>query len=422
MKASSNSPVARLLTIGDEILIGQITDTNSAYIAQKFNEIGLSIEEIISIGDAEKIIIDALEKYSRTSDILITTGGLGPTKDDITKKALSRFLGKELIRDEEVLKELEIRFKNRGLSFNSLNQDQALVPEGSTVLKNPLGSAPGIWSEKNDCIIINLQGVPFEMKNLIKTEVIPLLRARFSLPFKIHRHLTVANYPESELALTLAEWENNLPPGFGLAYLPERGRVKLRISVTGEDRDLMASRIETEVKKLKEILGKDLVSTVNDRPEMILGEKLREKNKTISTAESCTGGSIARMITSVPGSSEYYKGSVVSYATSVKEEVLGVAKELIQKHTVVSREVAEAMALGACKKLKTDYAVATTGVAGPAKGEDGKEVGTVWISVTDGQRFESKMYFLPYLEREEFIDRTSRLALQNSVLFIGESK
>ncbi|NLN32056.1 MAG: CinA family nicotinamide mononucleotide deamidase-related protein [Flavobacteriaceae bacterium] len=409
----------KLLTIGDEILIGQTVDTNSAYIAQKLNGIGLEVEEIISIADRSETIIQALQNSISETDVLITTGGLGPTNDDVTKLALCEFLDTELILDEFVLKELEERFAKQGRELNKLNRNQTLLPKKSIALRNILGTAPGIWTEFQNTIIINLPGVPFEMKNLMKTEVLPRLQQKFNLPFVVHRFLSVSDYPESELAIALEGWENNLPQHLHFAYLPERNKIKLRITGIGKVKSVMEKEIDAEVEKLVPLIGDRLDSTTRDTIEIILGEKLKDLNLSIATAESCTGGNISFLLTSAPGSSEYFKGGIVSYATEVKERVLGVSNELIQKHTVVSSEVAEAMAKGVREHLQTDVGVSTTGVAGPAKGEDGKEVGTIWIGIADKNSVTSVKYFFPYLEREDFIAQVSRLALQNVFKFLN---
>lgn len=409
----------KLLTIGDEILIGQTVDTNSAYIAQKLNGIGLEVEEILSIADRSETIIQALQNSISETDVLITTGGLGPTNDDVTKLALCEFLGTELVMDEFVLKELEERFSKQGRELNKLNRSQALLTKKSIALRNVLGTAPGIWTEFQNTIIINLPGVPFEMKNLMKTEVLPRLQQKFNLPFVVHRFLSVSDYPESELAIALEDWEKNLPQHLHFAYLPERNKIKLRITGIGKVKSEMEKEIDAEVEKLVPLIGDRLDSTTRDTIEIILGEKLKDLNLSIATAESCTGGNISFLLTSAPGSSEYFKGGIVSYATEVKERVLGVSNELIQKHTVVSSEVAEAMAKGVREHLQTDIGVSTTGVAGPAKGEDGKEVGTIWIGIADKNSVTSVRYFFPYLEREDFIAQVSRLALQNVFKFLN---
>lgn len=410
----------RLITIGDEILIGQIVDTNSAYIAQHLNKIGLEVDEILSIQDDFQTIVETFERISKESDIIITTGGLGPTKDDKTKHALCEFLQTELVMDEAVLNFLEERYQKLNRPLNELNRNQALVPKGSIALPNPLGTAPGIWTEFDGKLIINLQGVPFEMKNLLKTEVIPRLQEKFSLPFVIHRFLSVSHFPESELAITLNDWEDHLPNNISVAYLPERSKVKLRLTGKGENKEQIKAQLEQEVQKLIPLLGERLDSTTKDSIAVILGDLLRELNLTISTAESCTGGEIASMLTSVSGSSEYFYGSVVSYATEVKKNVLNVSEKTIETHTVVSEEVAKEMAEGVRKLLKTELSVSTTGVAGPAKGEDGKEVGTVWVAFGNQEIVQTKSYFFPYLEREDFIAQVARLALQNVFEFVKE--
>jgi nicotinamide-nucleotide amidase len=408
----------RLITIGDEILIGQIVDTNSAYIAQKLNQIGLEVDEILSIKDDFQTIIETLERVQEDSDIIITTGGLGPTKDDKTKHALCEFLKTDLVMDKSVLNFLEERYQKLNRPLNDLNRNQALLPKGSMALHNPLGTAPGIWTEFKNTLIINLQGVPFEMKNMMNSEVIPRIQEKYSLPFVIHRFLSVSHYPESELALTLNDWEDHLPSNLCVAYLPERSKVKLRITGKGWDKEIIEKEIEAEVEKLIPLLGEHLDSTTKDSIGAIVGDLLRELKLSISTAESCTGGEIASMLTSVSGSSEYFYGSVVSYATEVKKDVLKVAEDTIEEYTVVSEEVAIEMAQGVRNLLKTDISVSTTGVAGPAKGEDGKEVGTVWMAFGNDEKLESKMYFFPYLEREDFISQVSKLALQNVFEFL----
>lgn len=412
----------RIVTIGDEILIGQVVDTNSAYIALKLNEIGIDIHEILSIQDDQLAIIDTLKKLTEDTELLILTGGLGPTNDDLTKHALCKFLGVDMIYDENVLKEIEERFQNHRLTVNNLNRDQALMPIGSQALPNPLGTAPGIWTEVRNSLIINLPGVPFEMKNLLKTEVIPRLQQRFSLPFVVHRSLAVSHLPESELALKIADWEKHLPKNLHLSYLPESGKVKLRITGHGKDKYFLENEIQTQINQLIPLVENHLDSQNKGLTEEIVGEELKNSGMSISTAESCTGGMMAHLLTSVPGSSKYFKGAVVAYATEIKTSILNVPQSLIDENTVVSEEVAKAMAKGVSEQFKTDIAVSTTGVAGPAKGEDNKEVGTAWISVTNGTQFSTQKYFMPYLERDDFILQISKLALQKVVDFIREQK
>lgn len=412
----------RTLTIGHEILFGQVIDTNSAYIAKKLNEIGLDIIEIRSIQDDSKTIIDTFTELLPTTDILITTGGLGPTNDDLTKHSLADFLKTDLILNQKVLEEIENRFKKKNRKINELNRNQALIPENSIALSNPLGTAPGIWTEYQNCIIINLPGVPYEMKNLLNTEVIPKLKSKFSLPYVVHRFLSVSNFPESDLAIALRSWENQLPNNIRLAYLPENSKVKLVLTTKGNNRKKLIEEIDQEVKKIIPLLENHLDSSEEAAIEIILGKVLKEKKLSISTAESCTGGYIAQMLTSVPGSSAYYKGSIISYATEIKKSILNVTEKTIDKHTVVSKEVALEMAKGAREKLNTAISVSTTGVAGPNKGEDEKEVGTVWIAVSSVDKDFVKCYYFPYLERDDFIAQVSKLALQNVLEFVREIK
>ncbi|MFV0164039.1 CinA family nicotinamide mononucleotide deamidase-related protein [Empedobacter falsenii] len=414
---------ATLLTIGDEILIGQIVDTNSAFIAQQLNKIGIEVEEIISVQDELNHIIEAFQRGISTSDIVIVTGGLGPTKDDKTKMALCKFLECELIREEKVIENIIHLFATRGYKkeLNNLNQDQALIPEKSTFIQNKYGTAPCLWTTIENKVLINLPGVPFEMKGLMRDEIIPRLKDNFQTDIIVHRDILVSGIPESDLAILVEDWENQLPEFIHLAYLPNRTSIDLRFSATGDDEVVLRNLIQQEIEKFKLIAGKYLVSENSGKAQQVLGDLLKQKDLTISTAESCTGGNISTLITSVSGSSSYFIGSVVSYATSVKTSVLGVNQKDIDQHSVVSEQVAMQMALGACKVLKTNLAVSTTGVAGPNKGEDDNEVGTVWVSVTNGQQTINKKYFYPYLDREDFIKIVSTNALNLVIQFVNQN-
>lgn len=414
---------ATLLTIGDEILIGQIVDTNSAFIAQQLNKIGIEVEEIISVQDELNHIIEAFQRGISTSDIVIVTGGLGPTKDDKTKMALCQFLECELIREEKVIENIIHLFATRGYKkeLNNLNQDQALIPEKSTFIQNKYGTAPCLWTTIENKVLINLPGVPFEMKGLMRDEIIPRLKDNFQTDIIVHRDILVSGIPESDLAILVEDWENQLPEFIHLAYLPNRTSIDLRFSATGDDEVVLRNLIQQEIEKFKLIAGKYLVSENSGKAQQVLGDLLKRKDLTISTAESCTGGNISTLITSVSGSSSYFIGSVVSYATSVKTSVLGVNQKDIDQHSVVSEQVAKQMALGACKVLKTNLAVSTTGVAGPNKGEDDNEVGTVWVSVTNGQQTINKKYFYPYLDREDFIKIVSTNALNLVIQFVNQN-
>ncbi len=413
---------ATLLTIGDEILIGQIVDTNSAFIAKQLNTIGIEVEEIISVKDELQHIIEGFQRSISKSDIVIVTGGLGPTKDDKTKAALCQFLNCELVQEPKILESIVQLFVARGYSkeLNSLNQDQALIPEKSIFIQNKYGTAPCLWTTINDKIIINLPGVPFEMKGLMRDEIIPKLQDQFQSEIIVHRDILVSGIPESDLAILLEDWENNLPEFIHLAYLPNRTSIDLRFSAFGTDKEFLQNEIQHQINQFKLIAGEFLVSENSGNAQQVLGDVLKEKGLTISTAESCTGGNIASLITSVSGSSAYYFGTIVSYDTSVKVNLLNVNQSDIDEFTVVSEKVAEQMAKGVRNQLKTDISISTTGVAGPNKGEDGKEVGTVWISVTNGHSTLNKKYFYPYLDREEFIKIVSNNALNLAIQFVRE--
>lgn len=374
---------ATVVTIGDEILIGQIIDTNSAFIAKSLDKIGIDIHEVISISDSREHILETLKRLQNQVELVIITGGLGPTKDDVTKKTLCDYFEDELVVNEQVLAhvtELIEGFYKRPIS--QINKDQALVPSKSTVLNNKVGTAPGMWLQKENTVFVSLPGVPYEMKYLIEHEVVPKVIREYKRPFIIHKTVLTYGQGESLVAERIENWENNLPEFIKLAYLPSPGRVRLRLSARGIDEQILQNAIEENINSLSKIIGDIIVGyDENETLEVILGRLLTKNKMTVSTAESCTGGKIAQLLTSIPGSSAYFKGSVVSYATEVKAEILKVPQELIDKYTVVSREVAIEMALGAQKILKTDYAIATTGNAGPEKGDSSAAVGTVFIAI-----------------------------------------
>lgn len=374
---------ATIVTIGDEILIGQIIDTNSAFIAKSLDKIGIDIHEVISISDSRNHILETLKHLQNQVELVVITGGLGPTKDDITKKTLCDYFEDELVVNEQVLAhvtELIEGFYKRPIS--QINKDQALVPSKATVLHNKVGTAPGMWLKKENTVFVSLPGVPYEMKYLIENEVVPKVVRKYKRPFIIHKTVLTYGQGESLVAERIEAWENNLPEFIKLAYLPSPGRVRLRLSARGTDEQVLQNAIEENVDSLSKIIGDIIVGyDENETLEVILGRLLTKNKMTVSTAESCTGGKIAQLLTSIPGSSAYFKGGVVSYATEVKTEILKVPQELIEKYSVVSREVAIEMALGAQKLLQTDYAIATTGNAGPEKGDSPAEVGTVFIAL-----------------------------------------
>lgn len=374
---------AEIITIGDEILIGQIIDTNSAFIAKQLNLIGVSVYQITSIQDDKKHILEALKEAEERADIIIITGGLGPTKDDITKYTICEYFDDELVEDATVLAHVEHLFKKYiSTPISDLNRKQALVPSKARVLKNNFGTAPGMWLEKGNKTFISLPGVPYEMKALITGAVIPNIQEKYERPYILHKTIITYGLGESALAERIEAWEDNLPPFIRLAYLPNLGKVRLRLTAKGTDKDILDSEVKSQIEKLNPLINDIFFGMEEDSVlEIVAGKLLKQNNETVASAESCTGGKIAETFTAIPGSSAYFKGSVVSYATEAKIDVLHVDKALIERHSVVSKQVAEAMALSAQKLFKSTYAIATTGNAGPAKGDSEAEIGTVFIAI-----------------------------------------
>jgi len=404
---------ASIVTIGDEILIGQIIDTNSSYIAKALDKIGIETTEMFSISDDENHIVSTFNKLQNNVDVVIITGGLGPTKDDVTKKTFCAYFEDTLINNDEVLNhvtELIEGFYKRPIS--QINKDQALVPSKAKVLFNKVGTAPGMWMEKENTVFISLPGVPYEMKYLIDEEIIPALVKKFERPYIIHKTIMTYGKGESLLAEEIEDWENNLPSFIKLAYLPSPGRVRLRLTARGKDEQILKIAIEVEVEKLQKIIPNDIVGFDDDEPiEKIVGNLLKDKKMTLATAESCTGGKIAQLITSIPGASSYFKGGLVTYATETKISLLGIDSNLIEKYSVVSKEVAQEMAQSVQRILKTDFAIATTGNAGPLKGDSDVEMGTVFISIsTPNQVIVEEFNFGQ--PREKVIDRSVNKALE----------
>ncbi len=398
---------ATIITIGDEILIGQIVDTNSAFIAKSFDKIGVEINEMISISDNKQHILETFKKLQDKVDLVIITGGLGPTKDDITKKTFCDYFEDELVVNDDVLQhvtQLIEGFYKRPIT--QINKDQSLVPSKCTVLHNQVGTAPGMWMRKENTVFISLPGVPFEMKYLVENEIIPKVVREYKRPYILHKTILTYGQGESMVAERIENWENDLPEFIKLAYLPSPGRVRLRLSARGIDKELLEKSIEENVVSLAKIIGDIIVGFDDDEPlETVIGNLLKQQKKTISTAESCTGGKIAQVLTSVSGASNYFKGSVVSYATETKISVLGIPENLINEYSVVSAEVAKQMAINVKSIMKTDYAIATTGNAGPTKGESKAEVGTVFIALaTPNNVIVSAFNFGQ--PREKVIDRT----------------
>lgn len=404
---------ATIVTIGDEILIGQIVDTNSSYIAKALDKIGIATHEMLSISDDKEHILNTFQKLQNKVEVVIITGGLGPTKDDITKKTFCDYFEDTLIEDETVLlhvKEIIEGFYKRPIT--QINREQALVPTKAKVLFNKAGTAPGMWMEKENTVFISLPGVPFEMKYLIDNEVIPNLVQKFERPYIVHQTIMTYGRGESLIAEQIEAWEDNLPEFIKLAYLPSPGKVRLRLTARGNDKEILQNEIKKQVQLLDLLIHEIIVGYNEDEPiEVVLGKILTKKKLTLATAESCTGGKIAALMTAIPGASNYFKGSVVSYATQTKIDVLGVSKEVIDKYGVVSAEVAKEMALGVQKLTKSDYAIATTGNAGPLKGDADAELGAVFIAIASpNDVFVEEFNFGQ--PREKVIDRAVSKALE----------
>lgn len=372
-----------IITIGDEILIGQIVDTNSGFIAKSLDKIGVEIHEMISISDDKEHILNTFSQLQNKVDLVIVTGGLGPTKDDVTKKTFCDYFEDELVVNPEVLAhvtELIEGFYKRPIT--QMNKDQALVPSKCTVLHNKMGTAPGMWMKKENTVFISLPGVPYEMKYLVESVIVPKIVKEYERPYIIHKTILTYGQGESLVAERIEKWENNLPDFIKLAYLPNPGRVRLRLSARGTDKEMLEAAIEANVQSLDAIIHDIIVGfDDNETIEVVVGQLLAKKGRTIATAESCTGGKIASLLSAVSGASRYFRGSIVPYSTELKTTVLGISADLIAENSVVSSVVASAMALNVKRLMKTDYAIATTGNAGPAKGDSNAEIGTVFIAI-----------------------------------------
>lgn len=404
---------AEIITIGDEILIGQVVDSNSAFIGKELNKIGVSVYQITSVQDDREHILNALEEARSRAKIIIVTGGLGPTKDDITKHTFCEFFDDELIEDKNVLGHVEELFKKYlSTPISDVNRKQALVPSKATVLQNINGTAPGMWFNDNGTVYVSLPGVPFEMKHLIRNEVIPKIVKEFKRPYIQHKTIVTYGLGESALAERIANWEDNLPDFIKLAYLPNLGKVRLRLSAKGTDKDIIARAIEEESEKLLPLIEDLIYGTENEESlEEVIAQLLTKKKMTLSTAESFTGGRIAERITSLPGASAYFKGTVVSYATETKIDILNVDAALIKEHSVVSAEVAKAMAENVKKLMKSDYALATTGNAGPTKGDSDAEIGTAFIAVATPERTIVEKFMMGN-QRERIVQKSVNKAFE----------
>jgi len=410
---------AAIITIGDEILIGQIVDTNSAWMARELNLLGISVIEIRSISDSREHILQSLDSFRTKVDFVIISGGLGPTKDDITKQTLNEYFGGKMIENQDVLTNIQEIFHIRNLKVTDNNRLQATVPDNCEILMNPSGTAPGMWFEKDGTIYVSLPGVPYELKDIFHAQLLPRITKLINGPTIVHRTIMTQGLPESYLANLIADWEDQLPDSIKLAYLPRPGIVRLRLSGIGDNKEEINSTLQVEIDKLLKIIDKHVFSLSEEFPWEVINRLCSEAKVSICTAESCTGGSISRLITSVPGSSAYYKGSVISYDNSIKVKELGVPEQIIEKEGAVCKGVVEEMANGIRKKYNCDYSVSVSGVAGPTGGTKEKPVGTTWIAVSSERKTFSKKFIFGE-HRGRNIERASMSALKMLIDIILE--
>jgi nicotinamide-nucleotide amidase len=372
--------LAEIITIGDELLIGQVIDTNSAWMAEQLNIVGIKVHQITSISDNQQHILTTLSEASERVQLILITGGLGPTKDDITKQTLCKYFDTSLVFSETAYANVEKLFSARGFAVSEINRLQAMVPANCQVIANPNGTAPCMWFEKNNCIYVSMPGVPFEMKAIMEEEIIPRLLNKLNRVI-IHRTILTEGVGESHLASIIEPWEESLPPSIKLAYLPQPGMVRLRLTAYGTDRPELQEAVNKAEKELYQYAGNFIFGFDNDTMESVVGQLLRNKEMTLSTAESCTGGNIAQLITSIAGSSDYFKGSIVAYSNEIKEHFLGVPHQVLVEYGAVSEQTVLAMAEGIQNRFATDYAIAVSGIAGPGGGTEEKPVGTTWIAL-----------------------------------------
>lgn len=383
---------AEIITIGDELLIGQVVDTNSAWMAEQLNLVGLQVHQITSISDDRSHILSALTLAAQRANVILITGGLGPTNDDLTKPTLCEYFDTPLIFHQPTFDHIEQLFGQRGYAMSEVNRHQADVPQSCTVIPNLNGTAPGMWFEHQRVIYVSMPGVPFEMKPMMLNEILPRLLKRFEGSFILHRTVLTQGIGESALAETIEAWENSLPANIKLAYLPQPGMVRLRLTATGDDKQQLAATLQYHIDELLTIVP-DLIFGFNDDSlESVVGQLLLQKHRTLSTAESCTGGYLAHLITSVAGSSTWYMGSVVAYHNRIKTQTLAVPEKMLEAHGAVSQQVVEAMAQGIRASFGTDYALAVSGTAGPDGGSAEKPVGTTWIALATTQGVTSRKF------------------------------
>lgn len=412
---------ASIITIGDELLIGQVIDTNSAWMAQELNKIGISVLRRVAVGDRWDEIWSALDEESSKADIILITGGLGPTADDITKPLLCEYFNGTLISNQEALDHITHLFKNiYKRPLTDRNRKQAEVPDTCTILINKIGTAPGMWFEKDGKVIVSMPGVPNEMKGLMIDQVLPALKKQFELPFINHKTLITFGIGESALADLIASFENNLPAHIKLAYLPNYGIVRLRLSSSGFNKDVIKSEMESLFSELKSLVSSYLIFDEDASMEKIVATRLLKIGASVATAESCTGGYIAHLFTSIPGSSAFFKGSIIAYSNEIKMNELNVPSNCITQNGAVSEAVVLEMAKGLISKLKTDYVIAVSGVMGPDGGSQEKPVGTVWVAVGNHTEIEAKCFHFRF-DRQKNIQLTAMNALNFLRQFIDKS-
>ena len=378
--------LAEIITIGDEILFGHITDTNSQWISDALSNSGIRTVRKTSVGDDEEKITTAISEAEQRAQIILITGGLGPTNDDITKKTLAKYFNSPLILNHQALEDVTEFFRKRGRELSELNKTQALLPDGCTCIRNETGTAPGMWFEKNGKVIISMPGVPFEMRAMMTGKVIPLIKEKFHPPFIVHKEIKTVGIGESYLSEMIKSWEENLPSCIKLAYLPSNSEVKLRLTASGDNQNQLKKEIEEQIDSLKKSAGSYIYGYDQDTLPKVMGDILRDRSLTIAIAESCTGGLISYLITSIPGSSDYFTGGLVAYSNDIKQNILGVKGQTINQYGAVSEETVKEMAEGIRKKFNTDIGLASTGIAGPGGGTSEKPVGTVWIGLADKKK------------------------------------
>jgi nicotinamide-nucleotide amidase len=401
---------AEIITIGDELLLGQVIDTNSSWLGQELNQLGIMVHYKSAVRDSKDAILEALSDATKRSDVVIITGGLGPTKDDITKHTICDFFNTELILNESVLSFVQQIFIKRNLPMLDSNNQQAMVPKNCEVLWNKNGTAPGMWFHENNTVYISMPGVPFEMKTIFAEEAIPKLQSIFSFPSIVHRTILTCSIGESFLAKKIAKLEDNLPSHIHLAYLPSVGAVRLRFSAYGNDKNKLEQELAIIIHELYLQIGEFIYGENLDTLPQVLGKLLLQKNATLATAESCTGGYLAHQITSVSGSSAYYIGSILAYHNRIKENFLQVPSQVLIEHGAVSEACVKSMAENARKIMQTDYAIATSGVAGPTGGTTEKPVGTVWIAVAGPNQTIATVFNMGD-NRERTIERTALMGM-----------